>query len=176
MLETVFDDERSVRLAGFPVDLYADLLAQLLKLVQSGGPVDVRPYEADREILLREVEGQLPGGGGLSLSVESDHHYGLRLDGDPRDVAVDHPDELLADDPDHMVLHAPAGLGGLVQGTLLDAVGHIQDQPDVDVSLQKGALEILADVLDEFLVDRRRAADASEDVPQGFSQSFQHHC
>ena len=173
--ESVLDDERGIGLSGFAVDLHAHLLAELPELVESRGPVDVCADESDREALLREVHGELACGGGLTLTVQSDHHDGLRLHGDAGGVAVDHPDELVAYDLDHMVLHAPAGVRRLVECAVLHPVGDLEDQLDVDVGFQKRTLEVLAYVLDEFVVHRRGAAYAPEDSPQGFAQSFQDH-
>ncbi len=65
---------------GMPKNWMPTLSRDLLQLVVGGRPVDVAGDQPDLHALLVEVTAQLPGGGGLSLTVEADHHDGLLLD------------------------------------------------------------------------------------------------
>ena len=173
-LHAVLDDERRILLSGFAVDLDADLLAQLLQLIEGGGPVDVGSDESDRESLLGEVQRQLAGRGGLTLTVQTDHHDGLGLHLEPFAV-VHESDELLVDDAHQVLLDAlPCGRR-LVLGAVLHPVRQFQHELDVDIRLQQSTLEVLADVVDQLVVHRRGVTDPAQDVAKRFTQSFQDH-
>ena len=140
-------------MGGVPEDLRAHLVAELLELVVSGRPVHICADEADGQPFLDEVVRELPGRGGLTLSVEPDKEYGLGLHLEGLAV-LQQGHELLVDDAGHMLFRGAAGGRLLVEGALADVAGQPQDELNIDVRLEERALKLLADLLNEVLVDR----------------------
>ena len=69
------------------------------------------------------------------MTVETDHHYGLRCDLESFAV-IDEIDKLLVDDVDDMVLRCPVGGWFLFECSLLDLLREFQYELDVDIRLE----------------------------------------
>jgi hypothetical protein len=124
----------------------------------------VRGDQSDLQSLLVEIAAQLPGAGGLSLTIKADHQDDLFGQG-KRALLSQDLDQLVEDDLDDML---PAGLAGgwlLGERPSLHLLGELQDQLDIDVRLQERPLNVLGDLLDELLVHVAGVSDLLEDVP-----------
>ena len=124
---------------------HADLLAQDLQLAYGGRTVHVAGGQQRPFVLVFEVEGDLPGGGGLAAALQAGHEDDRgRLGGDVELglTAAHEGGELLVDDLHHLLAGGEALQHFGAHSPLLDPGAEILGHLIVDVRFQQGHADL----------------------------------
>ncbi len=177
-LAATLGDAQHVFHTGFGMDRHANLLAQHDQLVDRRRAVNVAGHQHGAAIaLFLEVEGELGSRGGLSRTLQANHHRqgGIARKGLlPRLLTNQGVDQGVVKDLDHVFTRSDGERHFLTQGTFLDAghegFGHVE----LDVGLQKGSADIAQRIGDVLFGKTRFAAQFFHGLFEASTQVLEH--
>ena len=170
--ERLPDDHLGPLLVAVGVELAADLLRRAARAGR-WPPDDGRPPRRapTRIPFFWKYRASFAGGGRLALAEEPGEQDAPRLDLE-RPLRAEDPPDLLVDDPDEEVPDAgPAG-GFSSLARLLDPLGEVEGELDVDIGLQEGPLDVADDLGEERVVDRGASGDLLQDAAQRLAEAY----
>ena len=141
-----------IGIAPLAVKEDALLFAEGFELIEGSCPEGVGADDCRPQPLSLKECGQLGRSGGLARPLKADQHDVLLFEGDVR-AAAHQVDQLLVDYVYDVLpgVHARGGL--FIERPLLDGVGELHHQLDIDIRLQESPLDLPHRIVHQGLVD-----------------------